>query len=42
MHNIQNGAAKVSIITQIPIVPVIIEYIEKNEFPRYNQRIENK
>ena len=32
MHNIQNGAAKVSIITQIPIVPVIIEYIEKNEF----------
>ena len=31
MHNIQNGASKISLITQVPIVPTIIEYIEKNE-----------
>lgn len=28
MHNIQNGASKISLITQVPIVPVIFEYIE--------------
>lgn len=32
MHNIKNGAAKVSLITQVPIVPVIFEYIENNSF----------
>ena len=31
MHNIQNGASKISLITQVPIVPTIIEYIEKDE-----------
>lgn len=31
MHNIKNGAAKISIIAEVPIVPVIFEYIEKNE-----------
>lgn len=32
MHNIQNGAAKVSNIAQVPIIPVIFEYIEKDDF----------
>ncbi|MDD5888069.1 MAG: lysophospholipid acyltransferase family protein [bacterium] len=31
MHNIHNGAAKVSLITEAPIIPTIIEYIEKEE-----------
>lgn len=31
MHNIQKGASKVSLITQVPIVPTIMEYIEKDE-----------
>ena len=31
MHNIQNGASKISLITQVPILPTIIEYIEKDE-----------
>lgn len=31
MHNIQNGASKISLITQVPIIPTIIEYIEKDE-----------
>lgn len=30
MHNIQNGAAKISNIAQVPIIPVIFEYIEKD------------
>lgn len=28
MHNIHNGAAKISLISQVPIVPVIFEYLE--------------
>lgn len=31
MHNIHNGAAKISLITDTPIVPVIFEYIEKED-----------
>lgn len=28
MHNIKNGSSKISLISQVPIVPVIFEYIE--------------
>lgn len=31
MHNIHNGAAKVSLISQVPIIPVVFEYIENDE-----------
>lgn len=31
MHNIHKGASKVSLITQVPIIPTIMEYIEKDE-----------
>ena len=31
MHNIKIGAAKVAAITKSPIIPVIMEYVEKNE-----------
>lgn len=30
MHNIRNGAAKISLISEVPIVPVIFEYIEND------------
>lgn len=42
MHNIQNGATKISIITQVPIIPVIIEYIEKNELITSDARLYDK
>lgn len=32
MHNIKQGASKISAITQVPIVPTIFEYIEENDF----------
>lgn len=28
MHNIQNGAANIALITQVPIIPTIVEYVE--------------
>ena len=30
MHNIKKGASKISAITQVPIIPTIIEYIESD------------
>ena len=30
MHNIRNGVLKVSLISQVPIIPVIFEYIEND------------
>ena len=30
MHNIRNGASKISLITQRPIVPTVFEYIEED------------
>lgn len=30
MHNIRNGAAKISLISEVPIIPVIFEYIEND------------
>ncbi len=31
MHNIRTGAATVASITQVPIIPTIFEYVEKND-----------
>lgn len=31
MHNIKQGASKISAITQVPIIPTIFEYIETND-----------
>lgn len=31
MHIIQNGAAKISLISQVPVIPTIMEYIEVND-----------
>lgn len=31
MHNIRNGSAKISLVAQVPVVPVIFEYIETND-----------
>lgn len=31
MHIIQNGAAKISLISQVPVIPAIMEYIEVND-----------
>lgn len=42
MHNIQNGAAKVSLITQVPIIPTIIEYIEKEEMVSSDRQLFDK
>lgn len=42
MHNIKNGAAKISIIAEVPIVPVIFEYIEKNEMVSLESELYDK
>lgn len=42
MHNIQNGAAKISLITQVPIIPTIIEYIEKDELVQTDAQLFSK
>ena len=42
MHNIKNGAAKVSLITQVPVVPVIFEYIENNDFVSSDRELYEK
>lgn len=31
MHIIQNGAAKISLISQVPVIPTVMEYIEVND-----------
>ena len=31
MHNIHQGSSKIAAITQVPIIPTIFEYIEKND-----------
>lgn len=42
MHNIRNGAAKISLVTQVPIVPVIFEYIEVNDMVRKESELYDK
>ena len=42
MHNIKNGPSKISLITQVPIIPTIIEYIEKNEMISSDSRLYDK
>lgn len=42
MHNIQNGAGKISLITQVPIIPTIIEYIEKDELVQTDAQLFSK
>ena len=32
MHNIRRGVSAISAITQVPVIPTIVEYIEKDEF----------
>ncbi|MBQ6497306.1 MAG: 1-acyl-sn-glycerol-3-phosphate acyltransferase [Bacilli bacterium] len=31
MHNIRKGVASISAITQVPVIPTVVEYIEKDE-----------
>lgn len=42
MHNIRNGAAKISLITQVPIIPTIIEYLEKDEIVSSDSQLYDK
>ena len=42
MHNIYNGAAKVSLITQVPIIPTVIEYIETNDLVTSDSQLYKK
>lgn len=42
MQNIQNGAGKISLITQVPIIPTIIEYIEKEELVSSDSQLFSK
>ena len=42
MHNIQNGASKISLITQVPIIPTIIEYIEKDDLVSSDSQLFSK
>lgn len=42
MHNIKNGASKISLITQTPIVPVIFEYIEKEKEISFESQLFDK
>lgn len=42
MHNIRNGASKISLITQVPIVPTIIEYLEKDEMVSSDSKLYDK
>lgn len=42
MHNIHNGAAKISLITQVPIIPVIFEYIEKEDIVATESKLFDK
>lgn len=42
MHNIKNGASKISLIAEVPIVPVIFEYIEINDMVKSDSQLYNK
>lgn len=42
MHNIRNGASKISLITQAPIIPTIIEYLEKDEMVSSDSQLFDK
>lgn len=42
MHNIRNGASKISLITQVPIIPTIIEYLEKDEMVSSDSQLYDK
>lgn len=42
MHNIRNGASKISLITQTPIIPTIIEYLEKDEMVSSDSQLFDK
>ena len=42
MHNIHNGAGNISLITQVPIIPTIIEYIEKEELVSSDSQLYSK
>lgn len=42
MHNIRNGASKISLITQAPIIPTIMEYLEKDEMVSSDSQLYNK
>ena len=39
MHNIQNGASKIALIAQVPVVPVIFEYIEVNDMVQTENKL---
>lgn len=42
MHNIRNGASKIALITQTPIIPTIIEYLEKDEMVSSDSQLFDK
>ncbi len=42
MHNIKNGAVKISLISEVPVVPVIVEYVENEGIIKSESKLINR
>ena len=42
MHVIQNGASKISLITKVPIIPTIVEYVEVDDLVKTDAELYKK